>query len=524
MLTSPRRSVLAVTATGVLIAATVVTTSANAETSTNKGGSARALGPVVTHTGKGPTGYEVTFRVKDTSASSMRIRGTWTFASTASTSTDPTNSAPVAAADWEPGDFPLQSPNQPSENWAVASMKKDAKSGVWSYTVPLPSGTFDYQLFADCASATLSGCTATTDPANPAWNTTGSAAAYSQVYVPADKKFGTTDQSWQADVPASRRGKLTDLSYPTVNATSGSNQMAVYTPPGYDPDRSKPYPVFVLSHGGGENEVAWSTRGRLEQIVDNLIADGKMQPAVVVMPRGTGVSTSTYTTEITDTVLPYVEQHYHVGTSAADRAFAGTSAYGTQANNLLFKDTTSFGYYGVWSPAAGAPPVTVTGAGNTPVDAAYTAEDLKKVLGIHLAIGQQDTGGNAPMMTATTEREGLINAGVPFTYYSAGGGHTWSFWQNTLYDFLTRVGFRTTSTAVTAGSGKVTATVTAATTEPATPGGTVQFKADGVNIGKPVELHRGTAVLKGAASAWSGKTVTAVYSGDDLYNGSTSAG
>ncbi|MCZ9345383.1 alpha/beta hydrolase-fold protein, partial [Streptomyces sp. TRM76130] len=198
---------------------------------------------------------------------------------------------------------------------------------------------------------------------------------------------------------------------------------AVYTPPGYDPERPEPYPVFVLSHGGGENEVAWSTRGRLEQIVDNLIADGKMQPAVVVMPRGTGVPTSAYTTEITDTVLPYVEQHYHVGTRAADRAFAGTSAYGTQANNLLFKDTTAFGYYGVWSPAAGAPPVTVTGAGSTPIDSAYTADDLKKVLGIHLAIGQQDTGGNAPMMTATTEREGLINAGVPFTYYSTGGGH-----------------------------------------------------------------------------------------------------
>ncbi|MCZ9347611.1 hypothetical protein NGM37_58990, partial [Streptomyces sp. TRM76130] len=221
MLTTPRRSLLAVTATGVLVAATVLTTSANAETPTAKT-SAAALGPTVTHTGKGPTGYQVTFRVKDAAATSMRIKGTWTFASSASTSTDPTNSAPVAAADWQPGDFPLQSPNQPSENWAVASMKKDAGSGVWSYTVPLPSGTFDYQFYADCASATLSGCTATTDPANPAWNTSGSAAVFSQVYVPGDERFGTTDQSWQADVPASRRGALADISYPTANATSGS--------------------------------------------------------------------------------------------------------------------------------------------------------------------------------------------------------------------------------------------------------------------------------------------------------------
>ncbi|NEC85061.1 hypothetical protein G3I71_04125 [Streptomyces sp. SID12501] len=125
------------------------------------------------------------------------------------------------------------------------------------------------------------------------------------------------------------------------------------------------------------------------------------------------------------------------------------------------------------------------------------------------------------MMTATIEREGLINAGVPFTYYSVGGGHTWAFWQQTLYDFLTRVGFRATSTTVTTSSAKLTATVTPATTEPATPAGTVQFKADGVDLGKPVRVSGGKAVLTGRSTAWTGRTVTAVYSGDRLYNSST---
>ncbi|GGS60569.1 alpha/beta hydrolase-fold protein [Streptomyces griseoviridis] len=480
-----------------------------------------ALGLTVTHTGTGPTGYEVTFRVKDSAATSMRIKGTWSFASTESTSTDPKNADAVAITDWGPGDFPLQSPNQPGEAWPVASMTKDAKTGVWSYTVPLPSGTFDYQFYADCASATLSGCTAKTDPANPAWNDTGSSAVFSQVYVPSDERFGTADLSYTADAPASKQGKLTEVTYPTANTTTGDHQLAVYTPPGYNAKRSTPYPVLVLSHGGGENEIAWSTRGRLRQIVDNLIASGRVQPAIVVMPNGSGLTSGSYTTEITGTVLPYVEAHYNVGTGAADRAFAGTSAYGTQANNFLFKDTTAFGYIGVWSPASGAPAVTVTGQGNTPIDDAYKDPALKKVLGIHLAIGQQDLGGNAPMMTAITEREGLINAGVPFTYYSASGGHTWAFWQQTLHDFLTRVGFRATTTAVTTGTSKLTATVTPASSEPATATGTVQFKADGVDLGKPVKLSGGHAVLRGAASQWSGKTVTAVYSGDKLYNAST---
>ncbi|MEU6148089.1 alpha/beta hydrolase-fold protein [Streptomyces sp. NPDC047081] len=516
----PRGGAVALALTGALTAAALVTTSsANADASHSEA-SVTGLGPTVTHTGRGPTGYQVTFRIKDASAASMRIKGTWSFASTASSSTDPTNASPIAAADWKPGDFPLQSPDQPGEAWAVASMTKDTATGVWSYTVPLPSGTFDYQFYADCASDTLSGCTSRTDPANPAWNTTGSAAVFSQVYVPSDRAYGTADLSYTADAPAGRRGKLAEVTYPTANSTTGTNRLAVYTPPGYNPKRSTPYPVFVLSHGGGENEIAWTTRGRLQQIVDNLIAAGRMQPAVVVMPNGSGISMGSYTTEITGTVLQYVEQHYDVGTDAADRAFAGTSAYGTQANNFLFKDTTAFGYYGVWSPASGAPAVTVTGSGNTPIDDAYKGADLKKLLGVHLAIGQEDLGGNAPMMTATTEREGLINAGVPFTYYSVGGGHTWAFWQQTLYDFLTRVGFRATSTAMTAGSTKLTAEVTAVSTEPATPTGTVQFKADGVDLGRPVRLSGGKAVLTGKSSSWTGKTVTAVYSGDTLYNGS----
>ncbi|MFK0171511.1 alpha/beta hydrolase-fold protein [Streptomyces sp. NPDC090306] len=520
----PRQRLLTLTAACALATATLLATtaaSADSAKSPSPKASSTALGPTVTHTGQGPTGYQVTFRVKDPSATSMRIKGTWSFASTTSASTDPTNASPVRAADWQPGDFPLQSPDQPGEAWAVASLTKDAKTGVWSYTVPLPSGSFDYQFYANCASATLSGCTAETDPANPAWNSTGSAAAFSQVYVPSDKKFGTTDASWLADAPAARRGKLAEVTYSTANSTTGSHQLAVYTPPGYNAKRSTPYPVLVLSHGGGENEIAWSTRGRLQQIVDNLIAAGRMQPAIVVMPNGSGLSAGSYTSEITDNVLPYVQQHYDVADDSADRAFAGTSAYGTQANNFLFKDTDAFGYVGAWSPAAGAPAVTVTGSGNTPVDDAYKTAALKKVLGIHLAIGQEDTGGNAPMMTATTEREGLINAGVPFTYYTAGGGHTWAFWQQTLYDFLTRVGFRATTTTVAQGSGRLTATVAAATSEPAAATGTVQFEADGVSLGKPVRLSGGKAVLTGNASAWSGKTVTAVYSGDALYNTST---
>jgi len=517
------RSTLALAIAGTLATAAFAPASPAAQTKPADPSRSAALGPTVTHTGTGPTGYEVTFRIKDAAATSMRIKGTWSFASTTTSSTDPANASPIPASQWKPGDFALQSPDMPSENWPVADMTKDAKTGTWSYTLPLPSGTFDYQFYADCTATApaLTGCTANTDPAFPAWSTSGSPAAFSQVHVPSDAKFGTTDYSWQADVPAGERGRITDVTYPTANTATGSHPLAVYTPPGYDAHRSTPYPMFVLSHGGGENEAAWPTRGRLAQIVDNLIAEHRMQAAVVVMPDGSGLTKgSVYTREVTDNVLPYVAKNYDVSTSASDRAFAGTSAYGTQANNFLFSDTTEFGYVGAWSPASGAPAVTVTGTGNTPVDPAYTNPRLKQVLGIHLAIGQEDLGGNAPMMTAATEREGMINAGVPFTYYSVGGGHTWTFWQSALHDFLTRVAFRATATSAVATAKSMTATVTASTVEPATPTGTVQFKADGQNLGKPVALKDGKATLATRTAA--GATVTAVYSGNTFYNTSTS--
>jgi enterochelin esterase-like enzyme len=530
MLTIPRRGALALALAGALAAAAF--TPASSVAHATAGGTPSATtdpGPTVTHTKKGPTGYEVTFRIKDAAATSMKIKGTWSFASTAGSSTDPTNAAPIAASEWTPGDFALQSPDMPGETWPIADMTKDAKTGIWSYTVPLPSGTFDYQFYPNCTAAApaLTGCTAETDPTVPAWSsaTGASPAVFSQVYVPSDAKFGTTDYSWQADAPKRDQGKVVDVSYPTPNTSTGTHPLAVYTPAGYDPERPTPYPVFVLSHGGGENEAAWPTRGRLQQIVDNLVAEGRMQPAIIVMPDGSGfTSGTTYTQEITDNVLPYVEKNYNVNTDASGRAFAGTSAYGSQANNFLFKETTEFGYVGAWSPAGGAPAtVNASGAASTPVDPAYSNPQLKQVLGIHLAIGQEDLGGNAPMVTATTEREGMINAGVPFTYYSTGGGHTWTFWQSALYDFLTRVGFRTTSTTVAPdSSGRTfTATVAASTAEPAVPSGTVQFKVDGVDVGKPVTVKNGKATLAGNAKATG--TVTAVYSGDALYNASTGA-
>jgi enterochelin esterase-like enzyme len=175
------------------------------------------------------------------------------------------------------------------------------------------------------------------DPGNQPWNQRGSTVQgsvepTSQVYVPSDPTFDTVDYSWQA--PNREHGRLEHVTYgsPGHVTPTGKNYLVVYTPPGYDPRRAKPYPTLYLSHGGGGNEVDWSTQGALDEIMDNLIDTGEIQPTVVVMPNANGYPTSTdneaYARDLIDNMVPYVESRYHVSASPDDRAFSGLSAGG----------------------------------------------------------------------------------------------------------------------------------------------------------------------------------------------------
>src|SRR3954470_9082945 len=139
MLRGPRPSVLA----GMLaIGAGVVPATANAQVAS----------PQVVHTGTAPTGYEVTFRISDPTATRMRIKGEWFFSDEAHSSFNPPTSEGRLPSQWKPGDFPLATPNTTEPNGPVADMVKDA-NGVWTYTTPLPSVWFTYQFYKNCDAA-----------------------------------------------------------------------------------------------------------------------------------------------------------------------------------------------------------------------------------------------------------------------------------------------------------------------------------------------------------------------------------
>jgi enterochelin esterase-like enzyme len=479
--------------------------------------------PEVVHTRTGPTGYEVTFRIHDPSATRMRIKGEWSFSSAADIAAAPLKPTPRLPSQWQPGDFPLGSPNSPAPNWPVADMVKNKATGVWSYTTPLPSGVFNYQLYRDCDAAVpeLSGCVASSDPANPPWNNRGSVQLTSQVYVPSDKRFGTVDYSWQAPTPARQRGTLQSVSYPSPLSTNpvGSHDLVVYTPPGYDPNRATPYPLFVLSHGGGGNEVDWSTQGVMGPIVDNLIAAGRMQPAIIAMTNFGGLAGDEpgYDSDVRNAVIPFLEKNYNITGSASGRALAGLSGGATRVNEVLFNNAAAFGYVAVWSAPRGLP---------AEGDPAFTNPDLKKLLGLHIGVGVQDVGGLAGQNTHT-EQLRLAAAGIPFVAFNIDGGHTWDYWRQALRNFLTRVAFRTTATTLhatpTPAGVVLRAVVTPATEEPASPTGKVQFTVDGSAYGAPRPLHNGVAELTIPASGMSSTTASygATYGGDRYYTAST---
>src|SRR4051794_30688267 len=471
---------------------------------------ARAQAPVVTHTGNGPTGYEVTFRITDASAQRMRIKGEWSFSSAAdiaAASAPPNppsnNPNPRLPAQWKVGDFPIGSPNNAGANWPVADMVKGA-DGVWSFTTPLPSGWFSYQFFKDCNAdaPALTGCTALADPANPPWNTVGSIERTSQVYVPSDPAFATEDLAWQA--PAAQRGAIAGILYPSPLSTTppGNHYAAVYLPPGYDPGRATPYPLYVLTHGGGGNEIDWSTQGAMGPIVDNLLAAGKIQPAVIVMPNNGGYSGAGFPSDIPDALVPYMESHYNVSKVPSGRAISGLSGGAASDNSILFNNTTAFGYYGIWSI-----PSNVPGAG----DPAYANPALKQLLGLEVVVGKQDIGANAGPFTAAMQQR-LTAAGIPYRNTVIDGGHNWAYWRRILRDFLTSVAFRATTTSVGARPGAVTVTVAPATAEPVVPTGTVTA------AGTTVPLVGGRATIPVTAASG---TISVSYSGDALYTASS---
>jgi len=224
-------------------------------------------------------------------------------------------------------------------------MSKDSE-GVWSVTIgPLDPTVYIYSFNVD-------GITMA-DPINPNMKLRARTSA-SMVEVPAE-----SPALWEArDVP---HGAV-QINWRKSTAINGETRWVwVYTPPGYEKDSSRRYPVLYLFHGSNDTAGGWTLAGHANFILDNLLAEKKAVPMIIVMPFGHAVpfvstggprnNTDLYEQYVIKDVMPLVEQKYRVAPGRENRAIAGLSMGGGQSIAIGFRHLDLFSAIGAFSAA-----------------------------------------------------------------------------------------------------------------------------------------------------------------------------
>ncbi len=228
--------------------------------------------------------------------------------------------------------------------------------------------------------------------------------------------------------------------------------MWVYTPPGYDKSNAK-YPVYYLLHGNGETQNGWVMNGRANIILDNLIADGKAQPMVVVMPHGHPVQSASvgpykevpplaeqglrnyrlFTKELLEEILPNIEKNYRVSTDADHRALGGLSMGAMQSVAIGLAHPELFHYVLAYSGGFGSLGVE-TASQDVVTQAPWknvlaNPADAKKLRLLFLGSGQDEAGLLSPGKQLASL---LKEKGVRVEWADHPGGHVFSVWRHHL--------------------------------------------------------------------------------------------
>jgi enterochelin esterase-like enzyme len=293
--------------------------------------------------------------------------------------------------------------------------------GVWEVTTDsLTEGFHYYSLIIDGV--------AVCDPASEAFY--GMSRMASGIEVP----FAGDGYYAEKDVP---HGDIRIKRY-FSKVTNSWRNFYLYTPPGYDQNVSEIYPVLYIMHGGGEDQRGWATQGKTDLIIDNLIADKKAVPMLVVMVDGNIPSTgfgmealSGFENELKQCVIPFVESNYRVKTDAKSRALAGLSMGGLQTLHAGVRNTDLFAYLGVFSSGWWANNTSLTDPQYNYMkkNATVINQNLKH---FWIAMGGKE---DIAWQNCQTMMGKFDEMSVKYTYSEYPGGHTWPVWRNNLFNF-----------------------------------------------------------------------------------------
>lgn len=255
------------------------------------------------------------------------------------------------------------------------------------------------------------------------FNDPGALNYYGSVRWESGIEIPAHDQDFYAlkNVP---HGFVQQILFPSPS-TNTSRRAFVYTPPGYNTDTKKKYPVLYLQHGWGEDETAWSNQGHANLIMDNLIAEGKIQPFIIVMTYGMtndvrfgglrNFKVDTFQTVLIDELIPYVDANFRTIAKASHRAMAGLSMGGMETHSITLNKPDVFSYYALLSGGI------------------YTPEEIKdksKVKLIFLSCGSKERPDGVKSATEKLKATGF-NA---VSYISENTAHEFQTWRRSLYE------------------------------------------------------------------------------------------
>lgn len=313
---------------------------------------------------------------------------------------------------------------------------KEGKDGIWEYTTPSPlaSELYNYSFIVDGLKVT--------DPNNV--YVSRDVASVFNIFIVG----GTPGDLYSVNkVP---HGSVTKRWYHS-DALGYDRRLTVYTPAGYETS-GKRYPVLYLLHGMGGDEEAWATLGRTVQIMDNLIAEGKAKPMIVVMPNGnvdqeaapgeSSLGLYKPTTALKRTmegsmeanfpeIIRFIEKNYRVDKKKSARAIAGLSMGGFHSMHISKEYPDLFDYVGLFSAAIrphkeGVSPIYE----NTEEKLAKQFAHAPKLYWI--AIGKTDF-----LYKANEEYRALLDKNhYPYIYRESDGGHIWRNWRIYLSEFV----------------------------------------------------------------------------------------
>ncbi len=300
------------------------------------------------------------------------------------------------------------------------------EEGVWSLTTePLPPDFYTYYFLLDGAPAG--------DPANPIGKPVITGGQEGLLHVP-----GPDTLVWEeGDVP---RGALDRHVYES-RLFGEERELWVYTPPGYGMEgNGHRYPVLYLLHGVMEDARAWTTAGRADVILDNLIERGEVEPMLVVMPLGYGFADApgrarellgpidhrpimdAFAESLLREIVPLVERSYSVRADADSRAIAGVSMGGSQALYIGLNHSDRYRWIVSMSGAL------IMYAGRFDEFFPHVSASLEPVRLISMTTGTED------FLLGINRRfsEWLRAQGVALSYQDTPGGHTWGVWRRSL--------------------------------------------------------------------------------------------